>query len=165
MARRLNTSPFALYNFKMNNTGMIPVLFRYGETVDISITLQLAPTLGGVMSVVYPLVYGRGLLNVEASHKAFSIITKINYVYFEGDSKYTKPLYAYKTELTEEQRNSGNVFGINNEYHIDSSQLPGDSKKRERGYFTFEAEWGEKTGNFKGTIASFALPISERIGK
>lgn len=162
MVRRLNTSPLALYNFKMNNTGMVPVLFRYGETVDISITLQFAPTIGGVMSVVYPLMYGKGLRNFETSHKLFSIITKINYVYFDGDSKYTRPLYAYQTELTEEQRKSGNIFGINNEYHIDSSQLPDDSKKRERGYFTFEAEWEEKTGNFKGTIASFALPISEK---
>lgn len=165
MVRRLNTSPFALYNFKVNNTGMIPILFKYGEKVDISITLQFAPTLGGVLSVVYPLMYALKRLHVEASHKAFSIITKVNYVYFDNDNKYIKPLYAYKTELTEEQRKSGNIFGINNEYHIDSSLLPDDSKKRDRGYFIFEAEWEEKTGNFEGTIASFALPISERSGK
>lgn len=165
MTRRLNTSPFALYSFKVNNTGMIPILFNYGETVNISITLQFAPTSGGVMSVVYPLIYDMRALNVKPSHRMFNIITKINYVYFEGDSKYTKPLYAYRTDLTEDRRESGNIFEINNKYSIDSSLLPDDSQKRERGYFTFEAEWEEKTGNFEGTIASFALPVSERSGK
>lgn len=165
MVRKLNTSPFALYNFKVNNTGMIPILFNYGETVDISITTQFAPTLGGVLSVAYPLMYDMRTLNIKPSHKMFRIITKINYVYFEGDSKYTKPLYAYRTELTEEQRKPGNVFEVNNEYSIDSSLLPDDIKKRDRGYFIFEAEWEEKTGHFKGTIASFALPVSERSGE
>ena len=39
MIRKLNTSPFAIYKFEVNNTGMIPIIFKYGEPIDISTTL------------------------------------------------------------------------------------------------------------------------------
>lgn len=165
MIRKLNTSPFAIYNFKVNNTGMIPILFKYGETIDVDISLQFAPTMGGLMSVVDPLIYSVGLLNVDPSHSGFIVMTKLDYVYFYGNNKYAQTLYAYETKLTEEQRASGNIFEINNNYHIDSSLLPNEDKKRERGYFVLSVEWKEKTNHFEGLVSSFALPISERSGK
>lgn len=165
MIRKLNTSPFAIYKFKVNNTGTFPIIYKYGDAVDIDIILQFTPTVGGVMSVIYPLMYNAGLREIDPGHSAFYIVTKLNYVYFYGDNKYTQTLYGYETKLTEEQRKAGNVFEIKNSYHIDSSLLPDDSKMRERGYFVLSIEWKEKTEHFEGLVSSFALPISERSGK
>lgn len=162
MIRELDTSPFAIYNFKVNNTGLLPILYTYGDTVDIDVTLQFTPTIGGVLSVIYPLMYSIGLQDVDPLHSGFIVITKLNYVYFYEANKYIQTLYAYETKLTEEQRNSGNVFEIKNDYHIDSSLLPDNSKMRERGYFVLSIEWKEKTEHFGGLVSSFALPISEK---
>lgn len=161
MTERLNTSPFAIYSFKVKNTGMIPITFKYGEPIDISTTLQFAPTIGGVMSVVHSLRYDARVLDVDPSHSGFSIITKLNYVHFYEDNKYIQTLYAYKTHLTENERHSGNIYEIDNTYHIDSSLLPNDPDKRERGYFVLNIDWEEKTENFEGMISSFVLPITE----
>lgn len=161
MTERLNTSPFAIYSFKVKNTGMIPITFKYGKEISIDTMLQFAPTIGGLMSVVYPLMVDKGILNADVTHTAFSIITKINYVYFYGENKYVQTLYAYKTHLTENERHSGNIYEIDNTYHIDSSLLPNDPDKRERGYFVLNIDWEEKTGNFEGMISSFVLPITE----
>lgn len=161
MIRKLNTSPFAIYKFEVNNTGMIPIIFKYGEPIDISTTLQFAPTIGGVMSVVHSLMYNARVLDVDPSHSGFSIITKLNYVHFYEDNKYIQTLYAYETKLTEKDRHDGNIFEIKNDYHIDSSLLPRNPNKRDRGYFVLNVEWKEKTEHFEGIVSSFSLPISE----
>lgn len=161
MVMELNTSPFAIYNFKVNNSGKIPIIFKYGESINIDVTLQFAPTLGGVMSVVYPLIHNLGLRDVDPSHTGFSVILKINYAYFYKDNKYIQPLYAYQAKLTEDKRYSGNIFEISQNCQIDSSLLPSGSDKRDRGYFLLDIDWTEKTGNFEGKIISLELPISE----
>lgn len=161
MVKQLNVSPFAIYSFEVGKLDNVPTMFKYGEQIDIDIKIKLAPVTGGIMAVIERLLVDAGIRNIETTHKAYKIITKVNYEYIYNGNKYIQPLYAYQTQLTENERYSGNIYQIDNSFNIDSSMLPDDNKKRTQGYFVLEIDWEENTNNFEGNIASFALPIVE----